>query len=89
MKKRTVSFRLPVDVVNLIDRTAKEKGINKTDVICAACSQYFGVQIVEKDTPLDCLQKELLQLKDRVETLEKLALESRINDLSPAVASVE
>lgn len=83
MVSKTVSFRLPEEVVNAIEAHAKVTGQTRTAVVTDALAKAFGVPRACTENPL---QQRLRALEERVAALEQEKKDKRAPSAPTAIA---
>ncbi|MEO1520588.1 MAG: PAS domain S-box protein [Cyanobacteria bacterium J06633_2] len=78
MANRTVSFRLPEEIVGAIEKRAKVLGKTKTDLFIEALCQVYDVPAPESASlTITSLQQQLDGLRNQIETLEHVTHSSQ------------
>ena len=72
MKTKTVSFRLPNDVIESIEAQAKVTGRSKTNIVLNALTQAYGFHRPSSPSPsLEHLERQLHELRGQVKALSQ------------------
>lgn len=76
MPKPFIAARIPQTVADKLEERAKDSGHGKTDIIINALAQYLGcsIDVPEETRAVDRLvtvEKELTELRNRIEVLER------------------
>jgi len=70
MVNKTVSFRIPEEILNFIEKQAKALGKTKTDLVVEALAQVYQLPLPESSTVnLDTIQQQLDLLREQVNEL--------------------
>ena len=78
MANRTVSFRLPEELINTIEERAKFSGKTKTDLIIEALAQVFDVpEPMSASVTITSIQQQVDALKQKIGTLEQSNLDNQ------------
>ena len=70
MANKTVSFRLPIELVEAIEAQAEAKGQSKTNVVIAALAEFYGCShSLPQSVTTEQLQLQLNELKHQMAIL--------------------
>lgn len=69
MGSKTVSFRIPEEMLQAIEKQAKAMGKTKTDLVIEALAQVYNLPIPDSETSLDSIQQQLDALRQQMSEL--------------------
>lgn len=79
MANKTVSFRIPIELIELLENQVKITGKSKTSLIVEALTQAFGdLQAAPETITISSLQHQLQALEKRVTVLSSQLAEERL-----------